>query len=71
MNERDRAVENLNAKRRDAERRLESLRDSIEREVGWVPAMRTWGPALVALAFGAAVALGAKALISRPPRLDE
>ena len=64
MSRRSKAQKHLEETRRAAEARLEELRANVERETGWRPSLRTWGPALVAVALGATVAFGNRALAS-------
>lgn len=46
----------LASRRQELESRLDDLRHALDREIGWVPAARTWILPLTAFATGVALA---------------
>ena len=67
------AESQLESRRRQAEDRLDDVRQALGREIGWVPRGKTWVLPLVAFAFGLAVA-GTKMIRrarSEKPERDE
>ncbi len=51
-----RAIERLASRRQELESRFGDLRRALDREIGWVPAARTWILPLTAFATGVALA---------------
>ncbi len=51
-----RATLHLASRRQELESRFDDLRRTLDREIGWVPAARTWVLPLTAFATGVAVA---------------
>ncbi len=61
MNEQqNRAIERLEANRREFTERLTDLRESLAREFGWAPKAKTWALPLVGFAAGFALAFWLK-----------
>lgn len=54
-----RALERLDDRRREAERRLDDVREALRREVGWRPE-KPWIVPLVGFACGLALAVGVR-----------
>ncbi len=53
----ERALERLRSRRLTAEARLDDVRRSFDREVGWAPRSKVWVLPLVAFAVGLTLAL--------------
>ncbi len=51
-----RSIERLASRRQELESRFDDMRRALDREIGWVPAAKTWVLPLTAFATGLAVA---------------
>lgn len=52
-----RALLRLEESRRRVERELGQLQNALHSEIGWAPALKTWGVPLIGFAAGVALAL--------------